>query len=143
MVNLGVNKAFDRSSDVLIHNVKAATMDSKGVDAIIDAVGAGATERQVFEAFNKEGPQKYAQVWTGDEEIEVPSGVESVLFRARDLSDLEGGKNIMFALQTLLEEGKYKLPLPVKIVGQDFAGLQRGLEQVRKGVSGEKVIVVM
>lgn len=143
MTKLGVNAALDRSSQSLIKDVKSATPGARGVDAIIDAVGAGAVERNIFDTFDENGPKSYAQVWTGDEEIEVPRGVNSVLFRARDLSRLQGGKNIMLALQTLLEEGKYQLPLPVKKVGEGYDGLQKGLELVRKGVSGEKVVVVM
>ncbi|KAK9363130.1 hypothetical protein V1504DRAFT_245552 [Lipomyces starkeyi] len=140
---LGANGAIDRNSASLIMDVKLASPGSRGVDAIIDAVGAGSTQRHGFEAFNSNGPKRYAQVWTGDEEIEVPSGVDSVMFRGRDLSQLQGGKNIMLALQTLLEEDKYKLPLPVHKVGDGFDKLEKGLELMRKGVSGEKLVVAI
>jgi len=138
---LGVYKAFDRNSSTLIADIKSATPGSKGVDGIIDAVGAGATERHVFDAFAPEGPKKYAQVWTGADEIEVPSGVDSTLFRSRDVVKLQGGGNVTLALQTLLEEGKYKLPLPARKVGEGLDGLEKALDLVRKGVSGEKLVV--
>jgi threonine dehydrogenase-like Zn-dependent dehydrogenase len=124
-------------------DVKSATPGSRGVDAIIDTVGAGSTQRHIFEAFDTNGPKRYAQVWTGDEEIEVPSGVDSVMFRGRDMTKLQGGKNIMLTLQTLLEEGKYKLPLPVHKVGNGLDALGKGLELMRKGVSGEKLVVTI
>jgi NADPH:quinone reductase-like Zn-dependent oxidoreductase len=140
---LGANKAFDRNSPSLITDVKSATPGSRGVDAIIDAVGAGSTQRHIFEAFDSSGPKRYAQVWTGDEEIEVPNGVDSVLFRGRDITHLQGGKNIMLALQTLLEEDKYKLPLPVHKVGDGLDALAKGLELMREGVSGERLVVTI
>ncbi|KAI1386077.1 putative alcohol dehydrogenase [Hypoxylon trugodes] len=140
---LGAHRAFDRTSTTLVADVKEASPASRGVDAIIDTVGAGATEKHVFETFDPQGPKKYAQVWTGDDEIKVPSGVDSVLFRSRDLSQIQGVENMMGSLQNLLEEGKYKLPLPVHIVGGGLGALQMGLEKMLKGVSGEKLVLVV
>ncbi|KAJ5610640.1 transcriptional regulator family: Fungal Specific TF [Penicillium lagena] len=90
---LGADGAFDRNSTSLITEVKSAS-GSQGVDAIIDAVGAGSSQRNIFEAFNPSGPKKYAQVWTGDEEIQVPSGVDSVMFRGHleHATDVDGGR---------------------------------------------------
>jgi hypothetical protein len=79
----------------------------------------------------------------GDDEIEAPSGVDSVMFRSRDLSQLQGGKNLMIALEALLKERKYKLPLPVHVVGKALEGLEKGLTLMRKGVSGEKLVVTL
>ncbi|KAF2490060.1 hypothetical protein BU16DRAFT_495487, partial [Lophium mytilinum] len=138
---LGVEGVVDRASGTLVADIRAASPGERGVDAIFDAVGAGATQRDVFEAFRVDGPKRYAQVWTGDEEIEVPEGVESVLFRSRDLSKLKGSKNVMVALERLLEEGRYKLPLPVRVVGEGWEAVEKGLEEMRKGVSGEKLVV--
>lgn len=138
---LGANAAFDRNSASLVTDVKSATADSRGVDAIIDAVGAGSTERHVFETLDPNGHKRYAQVWTGDDEIQAPAGVESVMFRGNDAFQLQGGRNIMASLQKLLAEDKYKLPLPVRKVGQGLNGLEKGLELLRKGVSGEKLAV--
>ena len=139
---LGADVAIDRNSSSLVEDVKLATLGFRGVDAIIDAVGAGASQRHVFEAFDRDGPRRYAQVWTGDDEIEVPSGVNSIMFRGRDLPQLQGGKNVMASLQVLLEKGRYKLPLTVKKVGDGFDGLETALELMRKGVSGQKLVVI-
>ncbi|KAI9832426.1 MAG: hypothetical protein M1819_004415 [Sarea resinae] len=140
---LGANGAFDRNSASLITEVRSASPGSRGVDAIIDLVGAGSTQRHIFEAFDPDGPKRYAQVWTGDEEIEAPSGVDSVMFMCRELSQLQGSKNVMLALQTLLQDGRYKLPLPVRKVGAGLDGLEEGLQLMRKGVSGEKLVVTI
>ncbi|KAJ5918556.1 hypothetical protein N7466_010548 [Penicillium verhagenii] len=138
---LGVDGVFDRGSETLVEQVKSQTPESRGVDAIIDVVGAGALQSHIFETLDAQGPKKYAQVWTGDSEIKVPSGIESVLFRGGDLPKLPGNENMMKSLQRLLEEEKYKLPLPVHEVGRGFDKLERGLELMRKGVSGEKLVV--
>lgn len=140
---LGVDGSIDRASKTLVEDVKRASPEGRGVDATFDAVGAGATERNVFETFDEGGSKKYAQVWTGDDEIKVPDGVDSVLFRSRDFMQIPGGKNIMLALQTLMEEGTYKLPLPVREVGNGLQGLEKGLDLMRKGVSGEKLVVAL
>lgn len=141
LITLGATKAFDRNSSSLIEDVKSASPLSQGIEAIIDAVGAGSSQRHIFEALALDGPRRYAQVWTGDDEIEAPSDMKSVLFRSRDFLQLPGGKNVMLALQKLLEEEKYKLPLPVHRVGDGYAALEKGLELMRKGVSGEKLVV--
>ena len=138
--HLGVQAAIDRSSKTLAADVRSA-MGTSGVDAILDTVGAGSAESQVFDAFAPNGPKRYAQVWTGNEEVKVPEGVDSALFRSRDIGQIQGADNIMQGLQALLESGQYKLPLPLNVVGEDLDGLQKGLETMRKGVSGEKLIV--
>lgn len=141
ITTLGADKAIDRHSASLVMDVKSATPDSRGVDAIIDAVGAGSAQRHVFESFDPNGPKRYAQIWTGAEEIRVPSGVDSVMFRVSELGQLQGGRNAMRALQTLLEDDKYRLPFPAHKVGNGLDGLARGLELMRNGVSGEKLVV--
>ena len=141
LLTLGANQAFDRTSPSLTDEVKKARPKFKGVDAIIDTVGAGRSQRDIFETLDPSGPKRYAQVWTGDEEIQVPDGVESVMFRGRDVTRLQGGGNVMLALERLLEEGRYKLPLPVRPVGEGLDGLEKGLELMRVGVSGEKLVV--
>ena len=142
VTELGVQHALNRTSPSLVSDVKAVTPDKKGVDAIFDAVGAGASDRHIFEVFQEDGPKRYAQVWTGDDEIKVPKGVDSVLFRSRDFMQIDGGKNIFLALEKLLAEGKYKAPLPIRRVDGGFEALEEGLDLMRKGVSGEKLVVL-
>lgn len=143
LASLGADKTLDRSSESLVDDARAATANAKGVDAILDLVGAGASQRKIFDAFNPEGPRKYAQVWTGDDEVAVPEGVDSVLFRSRDWAQVQGGAYFMKALENLLKEGKYKRPLPVEVVGQGLDGLKAGLDLMRKGVSGQKLAVTL
>lgn len=49
---------------------------------------------------------------------------------------------VMSALETVLKEGRYKLPLPVKAVsGTGLKALKAGLDLVRNGVSRFKIVV--
>lgn len=139
--HLGVDEAIHRNSSSLPQDVKQATRSCQGVDAILDVVGAGRTQRDVFEALNPNGPKIYAQVWTGDEQIDAPNGVNSIMFRGRDLPQLPGSQNIVRALEQLLHEEKYTLPLPVHHVGHGLGALEKALELMRQGVSGEKLVV--
>ncbi|KAH8669066.1 chaperonin 10-like protein [Xylariales sp. PMI_506] len=141
--SLGVDVAFDRSSATLVEDIKAAAPGASGVDAIVDAVGAGSTERHIFDVLSPEGPKRYAQVWTGDDEITAPEGVDSVMFRSRDVHTIPGGKNVMQGLQTLLGQSKYKLPLPIKRVGQGLGALEEAVDLSVKGVSGEKLVIAL
>lgn len=138
---LGATHTLDRSSSTLVEDIKAAS--SRGVDAIFDAVGVGATDQHIFDTLDSQGPKRYAQVWTGDDEIIAPAGIDSVLFRGRDVPKLQGGRNIMLALQTLMEQGKYKPPVPVHKVGDGLDVLEEALNLMRKGVSGEKLVVAV
>lgn len=138
---LGVDEVIDRNSTSLLQDARQATADCQGVDAILDVVGAGGAQRDIFEALNPVGPKVYAQVWTGDEQIVAPDGVNSIMFRGRDLPQLPGNQNIVRALERLLQEEKYKLPLPVHHVGHGLSTLEKALELMRQGVSGEKLVV--
>lgn len=148
--HLGAHAAFDRSSPSLVADIRAFRSrddddddDQGGVEAIIDTVGAGASQQGIFQALAPDGMRRYAQVWTGDEEIRAPEGVDSVLFRSRDFGKIQGGDNIMAGLQSLLEERRFKVPLPVRVVGAQLQGLRDGLDLMRNGVSGEKLVVTL
>jgi NADPH:quinone reductase-like Zn-dependent oxidoreductase len=139
--HLGVDEVIDRNSNSLPQDAKQATAGCQGVDAILDVVGAARTQRDIFEALNPSGPKIYAQVWTGDEQIDTPGGVNSIMFRGRDLPQLPGNQNIARALGQLLKDEIYKLPLPVNHVGHGLSTLEKALELMRQGVSGEKLVV--
>ncbi|KAJ1326183.1 NADPH:quinone reductase [Microdochium nivale] len=142
--HLGATKAVDRSRASLVPKIKQASPGGHGVDAIFDAVGASAVNRNIFAALRHNGPKRYAQVWTGEEEGAVPEGVKSMLFRSRDLPTLKGHAGALVAVEKLLEDNKYKLPLPVKVInGRGLEALKKGLQNVQNGVSREKVIVIL
>ena len=139
---LGADRVFNRNSESWVEDVRLAIPRSRGVDVIIDAVGAGGRQRHIFDAFYSDGPKKYAPVGTNDLAF-VPIGVDSATFTGRDLPELQGGQNLMPALQRLMEEGRYKLPLPVDKVGDGLGALETALELMRRGTSGRRLVVAV
>lgn len=61
----------------------------------------------------------------------------------RQVFELPGGKNAMTALAGLLSEGRYKLPNRVQNVGSRFEAIAKGLEVLKGGVSGTKLVVTV
>ncbi|MCJ1391899.1 hypothetical protein MMC18_004766 [Xylographa bjoerkii] len=140
LVSLGASKCFERSAQGDTSAIKAATPDGSGVDAILDAVGAAASQPAAFTALSPTGPKTYSQVGTG-ENVEVPVGVNSAVVFGRQIFDAKGGMTAMPGLATLVQSGKYKLPLKVEVLGKGFDTLEQGLDKLMRGVSGTKYVV--
>lgn len=56
--------------------------------------------------------------------------------------DVPGGKQRISSLTTFVEEGTYRVALPIRVVGRGLEDLPDVLDEV-KTVSGEKVIVAL
>lgn len=140
LISLGATKCFDRSAQEDTSSIKAATPGNSGVDAILDAVTAAATQPAVFTALNPKGPKIYSQVVTG-QNVEVPEGVESTAVYGQQIFGAKGGMNAMPGLASLVQSGKYKLPVKVEVLGKGFNTIEQGLEKLMKGVSGTKYVV--
>lgn len=140
--SLGATKAFDQRSESLIPDIISATPGGKGVDAIIDAVGSAAEQKGIFETLQPDGPKEYAEVATGAQ-MQVPEGVKRQLTGGRMIFGKPGGSNAIPALAELVEEGKYRLPTQVKKVGSGFEVVPKGLEELKAGVSGTKLVVAV
>lgn len=137
LISLGATQCFDRGD---VSAIKAATSNGKGVDAILDAVGATASDPSAFDVLNAAGPKIYSQVQTG-QDVKVPAGIDSTTVRARQLYELPNGKTAIARLAELLDNKRYKLPVRVGVVGQGLASIQQGVEQLQKGVSGAKLVI--
>ena len=142
LISLGATKCFDRSAQDDTSSVKAATADDSGVDAILDAVAAAATQPAVFTALNPEGPKIYTQPFTG-QNVEVPGGVESSAIFGQDIFGTKGGMNAMPGLASLVQSGRYKLPVKVEVLGKGFKTIDQGLDRLMKGVSCTKYVVTL
>ncbi|KAH7134401.1 chaperonin 10-like protein [Dactylonectria macrodidyma] len=136
---LGASKVIDRDSSIA-HGVTAAV--SEGVDAIVDCVTAVASDAAIFGAFRSDGPRMYSQVFTG-QMVTVPDNVESAVVFGRQVFGAPGGLHAMQALGKALEENKYKLPVPTAIIGKGWDAVGTGLQRFEKGVSGQKLVVVV
>ena len=142
LISLGATKCFDRSAQGDPSPIKAATPDNSGVDAILDAVAAAATQPVIFTALNPQGPKIYTQPFTG-QNVEVPEGVESTVIFGYDIFGTKGGINAMPGLANLIQSGKYKLPAKVEVLGKGFKTIDQGLDKLMKGVSGTKYVVTL
>jgi len=137
--SLGATAVVDYKTPTLVADIKAATPDGKGVDAIIDTVASGASEAGIFDVLRPDGPKKVAEIATGAQ-IQAPAGVTKELVFGRSLYSTPGGENTLNALGSLIAEGKFTVPLQVKIVGTGFEAVAKGLEQLKAGVSGTKLV---
>ncbi len=140
LVSLGATKCFERSAQDDTSAIKGATPGGRGVEAILDVVGAAASQAAVFTAFDPAGPKIFSQVITGAN-VEIPEGVNSTAVFGRQIFGTKGGMTAMPSLASLLESGKYKLPVKVEVVGKGFDAIEQGLDKLMKGVSGTKYVV--
>ncbi|KAF4982429.1 hypothetical protein FZEAL_1947 [Fusarium zealandicum] len=138
--NLGATTVINRSSSDIVSEVTQAVPG--GVDAILDCVAAASGNPGVFAALRPDGPQLYSQVFTGDN-VAVPEGVKTYLAFGRNIFDAPGGKTAMSSLGKVLEEGTYKLPLPVKIIGKGWEAVGSGLETFGTRSGGDKALVTI
>ena len=138
LTELGATKLFDYRSPTLISDVKAASTGASGVDMIIDCVGAGLKQTDICDVLDPAGSKLYSSVFTGVN-VAVPEWVTKHNISGWSVFDVQGGKDIIPALTKLIEEGKYKVPLPVKVVGHGLEQVSEALDQVDQ-VSGEKLV---
>lgn len=137
---MGATKCFERSAQEDTSAIKAATPGGSGVDAILDAVTAAASQPAVFTALNPTGPNIYSQVVTG-QNVEVPKGVNSTAVFGRQIFNVKGGMTAMPGLANLVQSGKYKVPIKVEVLGKGFDTIGQGLDKLMKGASGTKYVV--
>ncbi|RYP66639.1 hypothetical protein DL771_007682 [Monosporascus sp. 5C6A] len=135
--SLGASTCLERAAQQDTAALKAATPGGAGVDAIIDAVGASVEAPAVYGALKSDGPKLYSLVITRPG-VELPQGVQATLIDGQYILDKEPGA--MNYLSRLLEEGKYKLPLKIDVVGKGFQAIQSGLDKIPQH-SGTKLVV--
>ncbi|KAI1506777.1 GroES-like protein [Biscogniauxia marginata] len=138
--SLGATACLERAAQQDSVALKAATPGGAGVDAILDAVGAGPDAPAVFDALRPDGPKLYSLVITRPD-AKVPDGLEATLVGGPSI--LEVAPNAMHYLAKLFEEGKYKLPVKVEVVGKGFQAVESGLERFPANVSGTKLVVTL
>ena len=109
---------------------------------IIDAVSSGAAQTSIFDTLSADGLKEYAEIFTGTP-IQVPEGVRRLVVFGRKVFETPGGENVMSALAELVRQGKYKIPLPVKRAGSGFEAIALGLKELKRSVSGMKLVVTV
>ena len=138
---LGTTHVFDYKSPSVISDIKAASPGGVGVDTVIDCVSASVSQPDISDVFDPNGSKRYAAVITGLP-VQVAEGVNTLDVGAWPMLDMQGGKQLIPSITKLVEEGTYKVPLPVRVVGHGLEELPNVLDEV-KVVSGEKVVVTL
>ena len=97
----------------------------------MDTVTAAASQLAVFTALNSSGPKTYSHVFTG-QNIDAPKGIALTAIYAVEIFDTKGGIAAMPTLTSLVESGKYKVPIRVEVLGKGFDAIEQGLISSRK-----------
>lgn len=122
-----------------MQQIKDATPHGAGVEAVVDAVGAAALDDTVLQTLT--GPKLFAELVTGKNAKDIPTDIKHSLVFGRKVMSTPGASGLFAALGELLQSGKYKPPLPVSVAGQDLQAVEAGLETLKSGVSGTKLVV--
>ncbi|KAJ9616822.1 hypothetical protein H2200_000541 [Cladophialophora chaetospira] len=138
--SLGATQVFDYRSPSIVADIRAhQTPGSKGIDMIADFVSAGASQTDICEVLDPAGSKIYAALVTGVP-VPVRDGVTHVEVDGWSIVDMQGGKSILPALTGLVEQGKYKLPVSVKVAGHGLEQIPKVMDEVLN-LSGEKLVV--
>ena len=141
-MSLGATRCFDKTARDDPSVVKPATPEVSGVDSILDPVGASYDHSVLFECFRSDGPKIYSRVVTSPDAVQVPSGTKETALFTRNIHNTKGGMNAMPGFTTLVENGQYKLPVKVEVVGKGFHAIEPALDRhMKEGVSGGKYVV--
>jgi threonine dehydrogenase-like Zn-dependent dehydrogenase len=139
--DLGGTYLADYKSPSFMADIKAASPRGAGVDVILDCVSAGASQTDICDLLDPMGSKKYAAVVTGTPVV-VPEGVDKIDVSMGSMVDMRGGKQLFPSLTKLVEEGIYRVSLPVRVAGHGLEELADALDEAMT-VSGEKVIVTL
>ncbi|KAK0710638.1 chaperonin 10-like protein [Lasiosphaeris hirsuta] len=128
--------------------VAAAKREGTPIGLAVDAISQPGTLPVVLEVLRRSGGDgrkvlSHTRPWP--EEVERPEGVEARMVRGDDLwNRREDVCEWLYgeALPKWLAEGQLVLS-PFRVVGHGVAGIQGGLWELAKGVSGEKLVVEM
>ncbi|KAJ7187743.1 putative quinone oxidoreductase [Mycena filopes] len=141
LTELGATRVVDYNSPTVVADIVAASPGGAGVDVIIDLVSAGASQTDICDVLDPAGSKRYAALITGVE-VPVPEGVNQLIASGYSMLEMKGGTELIPSLTKLVEDGVYKVPLPVRVVGHGLEELAKVLDAV-KTVSGEKVVVTL
>jgi NADPH:quinone reductase-like Zn-dependent oxidoreductase len=143
---LGATAVVDYRSPTAVDELVAAARRA-GVDITlaVDALGKAETVVGVADVLSRfdAGPKKVATLQPWPEEVARPEGAEVAWVRGlkmwnerRDLSALVFNE----LLSGWLEKGEV-VPATVRVVDGGLGGLQGAMNELKKGVSGEKLVV--
>ena len=141
VASLGTTKVFEYHSETVVRDIKAASLEGRGVDVVIDCVGAGAQQPDIGDVFNPIGPKNYAAIANGSI-LPHMEGVTKLDVYGVEFVDQRNGARVFSSLYEVIEDGMYRVALPVKVVGDGLEQIPPGMELV-KSASGQKLVVTL
>ena len=144
--SLGANDVFDYHSPSVVDDVvSAAKKAGKPVAYAVDAVSLPASLQPSVEVLEKSGGKgsKLAIVLGWPDAVPKPDGVEVLSVAGRRIFEEKRIANWVFRdfLTAALGDGSFKPSPEVQLVNGGLEGLQTGLNTLKKGVSGKKIVV--
>ncbi|EAQ91698.1 hypothetical protein CHGG_03633 [Chaetomium globosum CBS 148.51] len=142
---LGATAVVDYRSPTAVEDLVAAAKEAGvNVALAVDSISTDDTLPLVVDFLAKfDGPKKVAHLLQWPEHVAKPADVEAAwvagfrIWSARkDLSEMVFNR----LLTGWLEKGEV-VPGPVRVIDGGLGGLQTALDVLRKGVSGEKLVV--
>jgi NADPH:quinone reductase-like Zn-dependent oxidoreductase len=144
---LGAADVVDYRSPSAVDDILAAARRT-GVDIIyaVDTVSSAETLTAGVQVLTGSGAahgKKLAHLGVWPEQVVKPEGPEISLVLATAIWDRRRDLSAWLFNERLGNwlKGGEVVPLPVKIVDGGLGGLQKGLDELKKGVSGEKLVV--
>ena len=142
---LGASEVFDyRSEDVVESVVKAAKKDGVSVQLGYDAVGQVGSCLEILKVLKGEATAKLATARPLSEDSPQAEGVE-VKFVAAPKDEKERTEHFQFVfgvwLKEKLEKGEFVPTSKVQVVEGGLESINKGLDELKKGVSGVKLVV--
>ena len=143
--SLGATAVVDYRSPTAVEDLAAAAKEAGvNVALAVDSISTNDTVPLIVDFLAKfDGPKKVAHLLQWPEKVAKPEDVEAgwvqgfkIWSARKDLSELVFNK----LLTGWLEKGEV-VPGAVRIIDGGLGGLQTALDVLRKGVSGEKLVV--
>jgi NADPH:quinone reductase-like Zn-dependent oxidoreductase len=137
--SLGANTVLDYTAADIVQEIYTASPGGSGVEAIVDTVNGVVTNPELLQTLT--GPKQFTEVVTGQMATDIPAEIKHTLVFGRKVMTTSGGPNLFSALGVLLASGEYKPPLPITVVGKGLESIGEGLEKLKAGVSGTKLVI--
>ncbi|KAL9118868.1 MAG: hypothetical protein Q9187_004577 [Circinaria calcarea] len=142
---LGASKVFDYKGEHVVESiVKAAKEDGVTVQTGFDAVGQLQSCLEILKELKGEGTAKLASAALLPEDPPTMEGVE-VAFVAGPTDEKERTEHFHFIfgvwLKEKLEKGDFVPSPKIRVIEGGLESLEKGLDELRKGVSGTKLVL--
>lgn len=130
---LGATASFDHSLASLVDDIKSASPNGSGVEAIFTVVNGIATNPALLKTLT--GPKVFGELSTGRNiaKEQIPEGVNHQMVLAMNMMKEPGAQNLISAMGNLLKEGRYQFPVPVTVVWEWVRCYWRGISEASKG----------